>query len=175
MTDNLFSKIAYHKNNLQKHQTGIAYRNLEFEATAGLDGLLSHHTETPKGILPAYKYFKTIQLDDILTLRATFDADNETHQFWCNKIHKFLEFRLNSISQRLHKNYAKKEKKVEFIQNVITLLLEYYVNTQDSRYLSTAIKLLRNKSLATYGFLNTTYSVQYSYNILAVHHLIKNL
>ena len=175
MTDNLFSKIAYHKNNLQKHQTTIAYRNMAFEATAGLDGLLSHQTETSQGKLPPYKYFKTIQLNDILILRAIFDADNETHQFWCSKIHRFLEFRLNSISERLQKNYAKKEERVQFIQNVITLLLEYYVATHDSRYLSTAIKLLRNVSLAKFGFLNTTYSAQYSYNILAVDNLIKKL
>ncbi|MFT4800280.1 MAG: hypothetical protein ACI93N_000038 [Flavobacteriaceae bacterium] len=174
MTDKLFSKIVDHQANLKKHLTDIVYINETFNTKFGLSNVGVKNTNSNKK-LPKYKYFKTIQLGDIIILRANFDANNKTHQYWCKKIHRFLEFRMSSIEDCIKANYANKTDRINFIQNVITLLLEYYDDTNDSRFLSTALKLLRNGSIVKYGFLNKKYNTQYSYNILAAHNLINNL
>lgn len=175
MTDKLFSIVVSHKNNLQQNKGAIVYYDNTFNKKAGLDVILTATSKSPSGTLPNYKYFKTIKLEDILLLRATLDITSEVHQLWCKKIHQFLEFRLSSIAERIQKNYSKKEDRITLIQNVITLLLEYYVKTNDGRYLSIAMKLLRNKSLGTYGFLRRKKDPHYSYNIMAVYNLTKNL
>lgn len=176
MTDNLFSKIEYHKANVLKQQSNIVLCNKSLVEHLKISNLTFKQPNYSSSEFPQYKYFKTLTLDNIVTLRATFDATNKQHQFWCKKIHRFLEFRLSSISSLIKKNYTNKKERVTFIQNVISLLLECYVNTKDSRYLSTALKLLRKKSIAKYGFLNTQYSPQYSYNIIVSHMLVhKNL
>ena len=175
MTDTLFSKIATHQANLKNNQTQIAYCNEAFHKKIGLQGVTCGNNASATAELPKYKYFKTIKLEDIVNLRANLDVTNKDHQFWCKKIYRFLEFRLSSIEERIQKNYAKKEDRITFIQNVVTLLLEYYSATNDSRYLSLALKILRKKPLAKQGFLNSKNNVQYSYNIVVVHNLIKNL
>jgi hypothetical protein len=174
MTDTLFSKIEAHQANLKKNQAQLVYCNETFHAKFGADIPCANSVATD-GELPAYTYFKTITLENITILRANLDATHETHQFWCKKIYRFLEFRISSIEERIQKNYANKEQRITFIQNVITLLLEYYHASGDSRYLSIALKLLRKKTIAKQGFLNSNYHVQYSYNIVAAHNLIKNL
>ncbi|MFK7747164.1 MAG: hypothetical protein AB8B65_02110 [Kordia sp.] len=175
MTDTLFSKIEAHQANLKKNQAQLVYCNEAFHKKIGMQDSACKNNASIDATLPKYKYFKTIKTDDIIALRANLDAANENHQFWCKKIYRFLEFRLSSVEERIQKNYTNKEQRVTFIQNIITLLLEYYTVTNDSRYLSVALKLLRKKALSKQGFLNSTFNVQYSYNIIAVHNLIKNL
>ncbi|WP_298515389.1 hypothetical protein [uncultured Kordia sp.] len=175
MTDTLFSKLAAHQANLKKNQAQLAYCNEAFHTKIGYNDIVCKNTASTNATLPKYKYFKTITLEDIVNLRANLDATNKDHLFWCKKIYRFLEFRLSSIEERIQKNYAKKEERITFIQNVVTLLLEYYTVTNDSRYLSLALKILRKKPLAKQGFLNSQCNVQYSYNIVVVHKLIKNL
>ncbi len=175
MTDTLFSKIEVHQANLKKNQANIAYTNDAFLTNIGLQGVTGNNNASIKETLPAYKYFKNIRLEDIVHVRANLDITNEDHQFWCKKIYRFLEFRLSSVEERIQKNYTNKAARITFIQNVITLLLEYYHASNDSRYLSLALKLLRKKPLATYGLFNSKNNVQHSYNIVVAHHLIKNL
>lgn len=175
MTDILFSKIATHQANLKKNQTQIAYCNETFQKKIAMQNITANGTLALDGKLPAYKYFKNIKFEDIINLRANLDCTNTDHQFWCKKIHRFLEFRFSSVDERIKKNYVDKVERITFIQNVITLLLEYSEAANDKRYLSIAMKLLRKKSLAKQGLLNNMYNVQYSYNIIAAQHLIKNL
>ena len=174
MTDKLFLKIVDHQKNFKKNFSDILYVNELFNTKYGLSNKGVKNMNSNKK-LSNYKYFKTIKLEDIITLRATFDANNKTHQYWCEKIHRFLEFRMGVIEACIKLNYVNKTDRINFIQNVITLLLEYYDATNDSRFLSTALKLLRKGSIAKYGFLNRKYNTQYSYNILAVDKLINNL
>ena len=175
MTDKLFSKIPSHEVNLKKSQGDILYCTEPFNTKFGLNNLVQNNRIINCKEIPKYSYFKTIKLEDIITLRATWDASNKSHQYWCKKIHRFLEFRMSSIEDCIKVNYSNKTDRIIFKQNVITLLLEYYDDTNDSRFLSTALKLLRKGSIAKYGFLNKKYNTQYSYNILAAHNLINNL
>lgn len=174
MTDPLFSKITAHEANLKKNKANIAYCNETFNKKFGITDC-TQQTSIAVKELPNYKYFKTIQLDDILYLRAYLDTNNEQHHIWCKRIYRFLELRLSDIQNRIKRNYPKKEDSILFIQNVITLLLEYYDKTNDSRFLSIALKLLRKKAIAKHGFLNANYHVQYSYNIVAAQQLINNI
>lgn len=175
MTDKLFQKIEYHRDNLKKNHKHLTYCSKAFNKKVGLDDLVENTSEIKKEELKKYSCFKYIKLEDILFLRANIDVHNAEHRLWCNKIYRFLEFRLSSIQKRLKKNYDKKVDRINLIQNVITLMLEYYEITKDNRFLSISLKLLRNNSISKYGFLNNSISVHFSYNILVVHNLTKKL
>ena len=175
MVDKLFLKLVYHEQNLKKFQSDVVYFNQVLNIKLGLINLVSKSSNISTKGLPNYKYFKTIQLENIITLRKKLDINNELHSYWCEKIHRFLEYRLSSVKDKIKKNYLNKSDRVIFIQNIITLLLEFYDNTKDARYLSLALKLLRNHSMRKHGFKISNHNVQYAYNILVAYKLTKNL
>ena len=175
MKDNLFLNLEAHQDNLKKDKENLLYFNKILHKRKGFESLISKNNQVKRIELNKYTYFKDIKLSDILFLRTYFDDNNREHKLWCNKIHRFLEYRLSTIQERLNKNYTKKKDQVIFVQNIITLLLECYERKGDERFLSIALKLLRISSLAKYGLFNNKTSVQYSYNVLAAHNLIKNL
>jgi hypothetical protein len=175
MTDKLFTKIPSHKKRIQiNEEKVISFKNALYRQTR-LEITPKRKPNFSAAKLPKYRYFKNIKLDDILVLRANLDIDNEEHKLWCRKIHRFLEFRFKSVPKRIRNNYPKRKNRILLIQNVITLLLEYYSETNDERYLSLAIKLLRNKSLSRTGLLYRNEIPQYSYNIIATYNIVKEL
>ncbi|AZJ35038.1 hypothetical protein D6T69_05680 [Tenacibaculum singaporense] len=165
-------------NNLSQHLKNIEQKKMNIEFSVFFN-VLEHSYEKNElsnnfDTLPDYKYFKSITLDNILYLRQNLDVENENHILWYSKIHRFLEFRIRSLRERIRKNYRKKNDQIFFIQNVITLMLEVYILTNDSRYLNTSLKLLKNKSLSKSGFFKS-YNGQYSYNLILLNNIIEKI
>jgi len=174
MTDKLFLKITSHRENLKISQGDILYCPETIKIKLGLNYLPQNNKTISSIEIPKYKYFKTIILIDIIALRANFDIKLENHHYWYKKIYQFFEFHYGRIQYVLKKKYNNKIDRILFIQNIISLLLEYYYETKDSRYLSLSLKLLRIHSLSKIGCFNNKFFGQYSYNIILVHFLIKN-
>lgn len=174
MKDRIFAKLGSHQINLKKYRSELLYIDEEFHKIVSIGSFFVNRKIGELSILNNYTFFKDIKITDILFLRKHFDIDNPQHILWLNRIHRFLEYRLSTIHKRLNKNYKNKEEQVNFIQNVITLLLERYVKCGDERFLSIVLKLLRIESLGKYGFYNNKISAQYSYNLLACYNLLNN-
>lgn len=173
--DRLFNKIDFHHENLKKKQSQLLYANEGLNKKIGLAYIPAININIPVDSLGSYTYFKTIKLNEVLFLRKNIANLDDKALFWVRKIYSFLEYRLSSITNRIKINYNNKKDRIIFIQNIITLMLEYYDISKDVRYLSIALKLLRIKSISKLSISDSSTSAQYSYNFLFAYSLTKEL
>ncbi|MFD0863122.1 hypothetical protein ACFQ1M_12980 [Sungkyunkwania multivorans] len=176
MKDSLFDHIekcehiiAYGKDELVVFDD----QALDFVSVAKKD--MHPYDMTTDSALKDYTNFKDLSLEEIFKIRRALLQNDEKAIYNANRMMRFLEFRMNSIQNRLRKNYTSRKERIRFIQNVISLLLEYHRRYDDPRFLSIALKLLRNRALSKRHLLDMSYSKQHAYNLLLSKHLIEKL
>ncbi|WAC01081.1 hypothetical protein N7U66_12975 [Lacinutrix neustonica] len=171
MSNNIFSNTLDHQENLRLNLGNLTVFNQDiFQLVNGTTVSIKIQNKSTYKELNGYTTFKIIRLDDIQCLRSNIIKLDSRQKKWCNKILRFLEYRFSSLKQRFKINYANPKERTLFIQNLISLLLEYAYVSKDARFLSLAVKLQRVKE-----FRNTkNHSVQSSYNILLSKYLIDN-
>ena len=175
MKDRLFKNLSFYYKQLEKNNNDILFYNKNLLKKYDLEYIGFQTNNEEFNDVGEYTYFKDLTIEHIMMLRFNFDFNNQNHIFWASKIYKFLEYRNNAIKNILIKKYNNKMDRIIFIQNIICFLIEYYHSTKDLRFLSIALKLLRNKSLSKVNFFSNNINGQYCLNIILVKKLIDEL
>ena len=169
----LFHNLKFHELNLKNN-----FNLLEFSEDKILKFILDVKFEPKENILSKsklrhYDYFKSISIDEIDLLRKLiFQRDLTTIQ-WCEKILRFLEFRLRSLNNLFKTKFQNINDRMVFTQKIISLLLEYSFLNKDPRFFNIALKMLNIRSLNFFN-KNKIAETHNSYNILLSHFLINN-
>lgn len=97
-------------------------------------------------ILKEYTKFSEVENQDIEMLRVMLFNRNSSADLWCEKIFRFSELNLKKIGIKVNAKYRSNDDKIFFIDQLVTLFLEYAYYYNDLRYLNIGLKLLDQMS-----------------------------